>query len=148
MMNQQKKLRIIVFDDDQSIRAMLEVALTAMGHQVLTYENPTICEVYSNSDSHCPQKFPCADIVITDNMMPKMSGVDYLSLMSERGCKIHAANKALISAGLTEAQVKYVESLGCRYFRKPFKLSEVTAWVQECAERIPTDRDLAKIMDR
>ena len=147
MMNQLKKLRIIVFDDDPNIRSMLKIALSALGHQVLTYENPTICEVYSKSDSHCPQEFPCADIVITDNMMPKMSGVDYLSLMTERGCKIKTAQKALISAGLSEEQVKYVESLGCRYFRKPFKLSEITAWVKECAEDIPEDSELAQLQD-
>ena len=144
-MTQQKKLRIIIFDDDSNIRSMLELALSAMGHQVLTYENPTICKVYSKSDSQCPQEFPCADMVITDNMMPKMSGVDYLMLMNERGCKIKMTNKALISAGLTDEQVKYVESLGCRYFRKPFKLSELTAWVKKCAENIPDNGELAKL---
>lgn len=126
---------------------MLNIALSAMGHEVFTYENPTICEVYSKSDSQCPQEFPCADIVITDNMMPKMSGVDYLSLMTERGCKIKRTHKALISAGLTDEQIKYVESLGCRYFRKPFKLSEITEWVKECAEDIPGNRELAQLLD-
>ena len=127
---------------------MLEITLSAMGHQILTYENPTICEVYNQSDRQCPQEFPCADIVITDNMMPKMSGVDYLSLMAQRGCKIEATQKALISAGLTEEQVRYVESLGCRYFRKPFKISEITAWVQECAKNIPDERELAQLEDQ
>ena len=143
-MSSQKKLRIIVFDDDPNIRSMLEIALSAMGHQVLSYENPTICQVYSKSDSQCPQEFPCADIVITDNMMPKMSGVDYLTLMTERGCKIKTTQKALISAGLAEEQVKHVESLGCRYFRKPFKLADITAWVKECAEDIPDNRELSQ----
>lgn len=46
-MTQQKKLRVIVFDDASNIRSMLKVALSAMGHYVLTYENPTICEVYN-----------------------------------------------------------------------------------------------------
>jgi hypothetical protein len=36
----------------------------------------------------------------------------------------------------TPRQQAAVKELGCHFFRKPFKLSKIKQWIDECAERI------------
>ena len=142
-----KKLRIIIIDDDPAITLLLETALTMRGHHVLTFLDPTACPcpVLKKTFCFCPQGFPCADIVISDIVMPNMSGIDFFKLQRKGGCKTPDVNKALISGAAYEEHSDVVEELGCNFFKKPFKLVEIVTWVEECAKRVPEDRTLAML---
>jgi len=144
-MQTEKKLRIIVIDDDPAITTLLKTVISGLGHHVLTFPNPTACSVYKKPECKCPQDFPCADVVIADIMMPQVSGIDFFKLLKRRGCKALDANKALMSAAITTAQEQSVEELGCHFISKPFNLHEVKKWLSECAERTPEGRVLAKL---
>jgi len=144
-MNENHRLRIFVFDDDPAITRLLQIMLSYKGHHVLTYPDPTACPVYSRASSTCPHQFPCADIIITDIMMPNLSGLELLRLQSERGCKAIAANKALMSAAINREIEEAVRELGCHFFKKPFRINEVTEWLDACAARIPPERKLAEL---
>ena len=144
-MHADKKLRIIVFDDDPGITTLLKTMISGMGHNVLTFPDPTACAVYKKPDCECPQEFPCADVVIADVMMPHVSGIDLFKLLRKRGCKALDANKAFMSAAITDEQKKAVEELHCHFFKKPFKLYEVKQWIDDCAARVPEGRILAKL---
>lgn len=132
-----KALRIIIFEDDPSLTKLLFLTLTKEGHSVQTFNDPTACPVYKDHGKECPKDKACADVIITDLMMPNMTGIDFLLLQRERGCKAQDHNKALISgAALTEETKRTINELGCKFFKKPFKISELIAWVDECAKRV------------
>ena len=135
-METSKKLRVIVFEDDLETSDLLKKVLQGYGCDVQTFPDPTACPVYRNPECDCPMGTPCADALITDFNMPNMNGIELLRLQRRRGCKALDANKALTSAMTTPQQQAAIEEFGCHFFRKPFKLSEIKQWVNECAERI------------
>jgi CheY-like chemotaxis protein len=142
-MEQTKSLRIVIFDDDPAITRLLSLVLTNKGHDVITFQDPSYCQIYPDNQCECPQEFPCADVVISDIMMPNMNGIDLLRLQRDMGCKALPGNKALMSAKSDSIQKAAVEELGCHFIRKPFRLDDICNWVEQCAQRVPQDRKLA-----
>ncbi len=139
-MTKNKSLRIFVFDDDPSVAKLLQLVLSSKGHSVQTFIDPSFCHLYQDQQCQCPQDSPCADIMITDMMMPHMNGIELLQMQRDRGCKVIVANKALLSAK-NETQLKdATKELGCHFIRKPFRLADICDWVEECAERVPDSR--------
>lgn len=132
-----KPLKILLFEDDPTISLLLQVTLEQRGHSVQMFDNPTVCPVFEGHDKGCPKEKPCADIVITDNMMPNISGIDFLVMQRERGCKAQDVNKAIITgATLSKEALAKIESLGCKLFKKPFRISEFMAWIAQCEKRM------------
>lgn len=137
-----KKLRIIIIEDDPAITLLLKTVLTKHGHHVVTFPDPTAypCSALKKSICFCPQEFPCADIVISDILMPNMSGIDFFKRQRAGGCKVPDENKAFISATENEEHFDAIEKMRCKYFKKPFKSVEIIKWVETCSRRIPEDR--------
>ena len=130
-------LRIIVFDDDQAICRLLKETLTAKGHQVTTYSNPTEFPYFKEETCPCPKESPCADIMIADIVMPKVEGVAFFKKLKEAGCwPLVKGNVAIMSGYLTIHYMDELHELGIHYLRKPFHLNEITDWVESCQERI------------
>ena len=134
-MSTAKKLRVIIIEDDLILSALFEKALQGFGCDVRTFQDPTACAVFGNLECDCPVDSPCTDVLITDMMMPSMNGVELLKLQQKRGCKVLYANKALMSVTMTPQLQAVVKGLGCHFFSKPFKASELKEWIDECAER-------------
>jgi CheY-like chemotaxis protein len=135
-MGTSKKLRVIVFEDNQAVSDLFKKMLQGFGHHVLTFSDPTVFHVCRDPECEHHEDFPCADALIVDIMMPNMTGIEFLKLQRERGCKILPENKALMSAVTSSQQQAAVEEFGCHFFKKPFRLSEVKKWLEGCAERI------------
>ena len=132
-----KQLKILLLEDDPTLTKLLQVTLEKKGHHVMLFANPTVCPVFTEHAEKCTTGKPCADVIITDQMMPYMTGLEFYQLQRERGCKAHDNNKALITgANITPEILKLIEDLGCKYFKKPFKVSDLVAWVDECSERV------------
>ncbi len=131
-----KKLRVIVLEDDIAMSDLFRKVLQGFGCEVQAFPDPTACAVFGNPECDCLMDEPCADVLITDMMMPNMGGIELFRLQRKRGCKALDANKALMSAVTTTQQQAAVKELGCHFFRKPFKFIEIKQWLNECAERI------------
>ena len=132
-----KKLLIIIFEDDHSLANLVKLVLLQKGHDVQVFSDPTLCPVYRDHDTECPKSLPCSDVIISDHMMPNMTGLDFLKLQRMRGCKAPDENKALITGSAMHADLKNaIDELGCHYIKKPFKIVEIIKWVDECAERV------------
>ena len=134
-------LRIHIIDDDPAISLLLVRLISSLGHLVNPFQNPTACPIYSQARCECPRELPCADVIISDIMMPKMDGIAFFKKQRQRGCKALDENKALMSASVTPQQQAAVDELGCHFIKKPFHISEIRQWLEDCAERSSKDRD-------
>lgn len=130
-----RRLKILLFEDDLALTNLLITVLTGRGHDVQAFSDPTACEAFTPPECNCHKDSPCADVVISDVTMPNMTGVEFFELQKNRGCKVLDANKALMSAANQE-NLNAVASLGCHFFKKPFRLAEIISWVDDCAKRV------------
>jgi CheY-like chemotaxis protein len=138
-----RKRRAIVFDDESIVLEMLDKFLSSRGYEVSCFSEPLVCPIFKNNEQPCYNEKPCADILITDFKMPGMNGIELLERQVENGCKLDIRNKALISGFIDEEEMKKLTQLGCVFFRKPFRLSELSAWIDACEERMPISVEIA-----
>ena len=137
------KPRIIVFEDDEVNRKLIALVLEQKGYEVISSADPTICPLYSNLEETCPHEDACGDFLLTDNRMPRMTGLDFVEAQSRRGCKGVVKNKAVVSGSWSPAEREKAENLGCKIFSKPYRIAEILEWLAEQEKKIPSDRKLA-----
>ncbi len=138
------KLRIVIFEDDPGLRRLLTVIFDQEGHEVLSFPNPGgACPIYHDEKGQCPQDYACGDILITDNRMPRMTGLEFIRRQVEKGCKGAILNKAVMSASWCHEDIRAAENLGCRILYKPFRLDDLKNWVRERQLDIDPVRKLA-----
>ena len=116
--------KILVVDDEDSVRLILEKSLEHLGYQVLAVENGIrAIEEYSKS----PKSF---DLVMLDMIMPHMPGEEVFFALKE----INPGVKVLISSGY--ANDKRVQEIlsggGLGILKKPFTIEQLAKKVKEC----------------
>ena len=132
-------MRFLIFDDDADIRNLLQTALSSKGHEVTAFADPTEFPFFHENTCPCTLIESCADVLITDIVMPKMEGIDFLKKLKDSGYRpLKNGNVAIISGYLTIHYMNELNNLGIHYFRKPFELSEIYEWVDQCQERLET----------
>lgn len=118
------KMRILIIDDDEQIRLLLQQMMEWAGFEVSVAENGKIA-------MRLQQQRP-ADLVITDLIMPEQEGLETISRLKKeyKGIKIIA-----ISGGGRigpEAYLPAAKELGAdRVFCKPFDVQEVVDAVRD-----------------
>ncbi len=110
-----KKSTILLIDDDDSLRRVIEFSLAEAGHRVVTAASGEEGLRLFESDSF--------DAVITDITMPGLSGMDVLS-------RVHAQDAGLpiimITAyGTIESAVQAMKEGAFDYITKPFNRDEL-----------------------
>lgn len=124
------KRKVIIYDDDEAVLNLLQTFFRGKGYDVLAFKRPVVCAV-DEFCSQCPLEAPCANILLTDYIMPEMNGVELLMAQSRRKCRIPAADKAIISGFLDEIVLKKLTALGYKTFEKPFDLAQLEEWIEE-----------------
>jgi len=119
------KARILVVDDEKSMRDLLSITLGKEGYEVLTAAGgePAIETLHRDS----------VDAVITDLRMPKVDGLQVL-----RAAKEISPDTAVIvitAVASTETAVEAMKLGAYDYITKPFKLDEVNLIVRNALER-------------
>ncbi len=79
---------------------------------------------------------PCADVIITDQRMPVMTGIELLQVQAQNGCRLTPMNKAVITAYLDESEETALKELGGFYLEKPFRMTDLTQWLDQCEKRL------------
>ncbi len=138
-----RKRRAIIFDDSESVLSFFRDYFFFRDYEVLALREPVVCPIYANNGRQCSQPHPCADIVITDYRMPRMTGAELLKEQLQRGCKLVPHNKALLSGYIEPAVVDSVTVLGFAFFRKPVLIAQFSAWVSSCEHRMDLAQPLA-----
>ena len=135
-----RKPRVIIYDDDVSLLELLEACFTRWGYEVFSYRAPVVCPVNGNSAQECNCQAPCADLMISDFLMPQTTGTELFWRQAERGCKV--AKKAIMSGYSEEKLLRFCEDAGYRYFEKPFNYKKLTNWLGECKSNFDLSKQL------
>ena len=139
------KLRVFLFEDNEALRVTISSILESRGYEVLSYPEPLFCPVYLDRECPCPSNYACGDVFITDNLMPNVTGLEFIEKQMSHGCKAIANNKAVISGVWTDAELVRARRLGCKTFEKPFRTAELLSWLDECEKRIDPNRKLSDL---
>lgn len=125
------KRRILIVDDEACIRESLQIYLSEQGHDVQTAESPQYC---SGGDGRgCRQASACADVLLIDQWMPGMTGIDYLEQRREWHCRSVGQHIALMSASLSDDVRSRATRLGSKLFQKPLRFDELEQWLATLA---------------
>ncbi len=130
-----RKLRMLVFDDEEPILSLFREFFSGKDCEVLAYGEPVVCPTYDHCSHSCPALSPCVDVLITDYKMPGMNGLQLLREQVKMGCALPLKNKALISGHGDDALRKEIEGMGYIFFQKPLRFSEIRQWLNTCRER-------------
>jgi CheY-like chemotaxis protein len=104
-------MKVLIADDDQTIRALLSDMLADLGHVVVAAANG------ADAVELCAREQP--DVVILDFLMPKLSGLDALKAMRERGLVM----PAVLLTAISDASMREMEGFEApdAVLEKPFK---------------------------
>jgi len=128
------KLKIVVIDDEESIRDSLTWYLEDLGHEVIAAKAPEECSVYQGR--HCQQDVPCGHALITDYKLPKMNGLEFIESMLRRGCKGMTSNMLIMSGNATAIDRDKASSLGCQIVQKPLRFDFIDRFLEEVKLRL------------
>ncbi len=135
------KYRVLIFDDEKTIRQMLWSLFDNRGYEVFTFPNPSSCPISEEKVCPCRDKQTCSDIILSDVNMPIKNGLDFLEEQIKKGCR--CKHIALMSGAFTDESVSKAKSLGIKIFKKPFKITEIINWLDQVERDIDPERNLS-----
>jgi two-component system cell cycle response regulator CpdR len=121
--------KILVVDDEASVRGLLVSALTAPGSEVLDAED-------ANGALELARQHLSFDLVVTDIVMPGMDGIN-LARRLRRG---HNARRFLFVSGFTDIESidhALEEFERADFLHKPFAIMELLRVVDHLCEPLP-----------
>jgi CheY-like chemotaxis protein len=137
------KIRALVFEDDEVIRALLSSLLESRGYDVRAYPDPLQAPFFPENGRSCSRQVACCDLIISDVNMPGMSGLEMVEKHQQNHC--HVQNIALMSGAWNREQRNQAEKLGCKVFKKPFSFSEIISWLDHCEKNVEPHRRLMRM---
>lgn len=109
------KPRILVVDDEESIREFLEIMLKKEGYEVSLAEDGAKAKEMILKKSY--------DMVISDLQMPNMNGIELLKFVKDSAPD--TVFMMITAFGTTETAVEAMKMGAYDYITKPFKIDEV-----------------------
>ena len=110
--------RILIVDDESSIRSLLATAFERKGYEVRTApDGPEAVDLCGNESF---------DAVISDVVMPHMNGHDLARWIAER----NPHTRMVLMSGYDGGCQNCPYSPRCEFLQKPFRLGEVVSLVE------------------
>ena len=126
-----QKLRILVIDDEESIRHMLTMLLKKAGYDVTAADNGE-----AGLMALMARPF---DLVLCDVRMPKMDGMRLLDELRERD--LNPTVIVMSAFGNREVAIEAIKRGAYDYIDKPFKKDEVLLALAKAEERLQLKRE-------
>lgn len=117
-----KQARVLLVEDDKALRRMLEVTLRRAGYQVTTASDGLEAMDLALSSP--------VDIVLTDAMMPNLSGQEFCRLLRSSPKLSHV--KIILLSGLEREEGSPERELADAFLSKPVLKQDLT----DCIERL------------
>ena len=119
------KARLLVVDDEQSMREFLESFLRREGYDVSTAADVDTALAYLESDE--------IDLVITDMQMPEKTGIDLI--IETRELSPETAMIVVTGFGTTDSAISAMREGAYDYLTKPFKVDELRIVIEKALEK-------------
>lgn len=120
----------IIFDDDELFRILFSRILKGKKFQVKSQANPCDYFCLQSGVDACPVATPCAEVLLTDQKMPDMTGLELLRRLQRMQCKIPDSRKAIISGDWTEEEFEEARQTGSYVFHKSEAKEQISIWVE------------------
>ena len=130
MSDEANKYRVLIVDDEESMRDFLSIMLHREGYQVDTAVDGAQAVMHLRDHSY--------DLVISDIKMPRMTGLELLTHIKERTPETVVLMVTAFSS--TDEAVEAMKQGAYDYITKPFKNEEIRLIVKNALER----RDLRR----
>jgi len=121
----EKQIRVLVVDDEESVRNLLQRILGEVGYQVTTTAN--------GEDALYSVSLGEVEVVLLDIKMPEMSGIELLSKLTAESPDICAI--MVTSVVDTETTVEAMKLGAYDYITKPFNRDDVLQKLLKAIER-------------
>ncbi len=121
--------KILVAEDDRGLRTMAEKVLSSQGYEVLTASGPAEALAIREESREC------FDLLITDLVMPGMSGLELAKRLTERDPGL----RVLLMSGYPRDRLLEEDPFAARaaFIGKPFKPSDLSKEVRMVLEVDP-----------
>lgn len=114
---------IVIADDDETIREVVEFKLTSQGWDVTVFENGRECWEHLETNN-------LPDLIVLDIMMPGLSGLQVLQRIRDSESLSSIPVLILTSRGREEHVVEGFERGATDYLTKPFSPTELVARIK------------------
>ena len=118
--------RILVVDDEKSMREFLEIFLRKEGHQVALAANGA--EAFQQIDGDIE-----FDLIVTDLKMPRVTGIDVLDHAKE--VSPHTMVIVMTAYSTAETAIEAMKKGAHDYIPKPFKVDEIRVVIEKALEK-------------
>jgi CheY-like chemotaxis protein len=121
-------MKFVVIDDSPDELVLLRSAFQRRGHEVVTYDNPWECPIFTSAYCPCKPVAICPDVIISDIDMPKVTGVEFVERVINKRC--HCKHVAFLSGRELPDEAKpFLTTAGVRFFEKPLDFDAFDAWL-------------------
>ncbi|MBI5561172.1 MAG: sigma-54-dependent Fis family transcriptional regulator [Deltaproteobacteria bacterium] len=126
------RYKIMIVDDEKSMREFLDIMLKKEGYDTVTFPSP------QSAIEHFRQN-PC-DLVITDLKMPGgMGGVDFLKALKELSADVVVV--MITAYASVDSAVEAMKAGAYDYFTKPFNVEEIKMHIKRAIEHKSLERE-------
>ena len=131
-------MRVMIVDDEESMRHMLTILLEREGYECIAFANPVAA--LGALDSPKPVE---VDFILSDIKMPKLDGFGFLEELKKRGAK---QTVIMMSAyGTMDLAIECLKHGAYDYVSKPFKTDEVVMALRKAMERESLRRENSRL---
>lgn len=138
---QQLRGRVVVVDDDQEMRHLVEDFLRAQGFQIYSFPSASAAlDALGESgrlNSHQPEGE--IDVIVSDIRMPQIDGLDFAAQLHRLRPEIPVI--LMTAFGNVETAIEAMKRGVFHYVTKPFKLSELAVNIDKALEHRKLQRD-------
>jgi len=135
------KLRVAVFDKNDTNRYWLWEVLDERGYEVFTFPDPGLCINSLGPDTPCDRSCDCVDVIIADLKIPNIFSLGAVEAQKKSGCQCE--HFALMNGEWSNDDMAYAEKVGCSVFKKPIT-KRIIKWLDDVEEKIKQKRNMQK----
>lgn len=126
-----KPKKALVLDDNELLRKLMSTILRSKNFEVFEYSSPI---EFLSQNPICNQN-GCdeyVDLILTDNQMPGMTGLEFLEMIRGKGCTFNNRLVGIVSGYFSNEQLERARSIGVNIFHKPMSMNDISNWIDQC----------------